>query len=413
MASQSHQKLVHAKQEQAILYNIQGAVAKIKVEEHRWKPLQKLAHNADLEQRLKSYAAAIPHLDNWPATDQEIMDSKNYFLGAIRNKFRGNKHKLRQIKEFMEYSVRARQEFDENFTAVFQVLQGLPFRELESREKVNAGFNSFVQEYQKLHRGAIKTKNAPGRQEMLKALEESLSQCPADLRSILEETLYLSHYAYENAVDSFFGLKKERAKQLLGISQILGMAYLSYDFITMRMIELFPNYPRPVGALEFSHQESLQYFRRDTEVYREIIDSLRPEQKCSPEPRDELAVRIIIDPAEIADIPPTKQYLRTKLLTALMLPSDERFSDDNKARIQYFIEDVLGNGYEPTKTEELAARLEEFNLKRRLRRVEDRLSDVCMRNFFDDIMLKYIHQNAVPTDLELERLYNSNAPKVK
>lgn len=79
------------------------------------------------------------------------------------------------------------------------------------------------------------------------------------------------------------------------------------------------------------------------------------------------------------------------------------FSEDSLKRIEYFVEDMEKFGFDTEKRNLLAQEFKNFKLFKRVH--SENPSDLQVRNFFDDVTLKYVSHGLVPSSDALETLY--------
>ena len=90
---------------------------------------------------------------------------------------------------------------------------------------------------------------------------------------------------------------------------------------------------------------------------------------------------------------------------SLKINGKNGYSEDTLTRIRYFAEDAEAYGFDDKQMEKMAESIKGVNLHKRLRNRESRPSDTQLRNFFDDITLKYVMHGNVPDAKDLKKVY--------
>ncbi len=240
-----------------------------------------------------------------------------------------------------------------------------------------------------------------------KTLRKAVSSHDDKTEDIARKWLFFAANYTGALFDQFLQTKIKRAKELAEIDKEIAISYsifnpLAYSKLAEREVDGFA---KTVSVIDNSVM--IDFVKRDTQLYKSILSNLRIREEDKKPVADQKPELIALQVEKQQEPKPRIPTPSSLLRDSILHNHKEALDDDANARLDYFIEDVLQRGYD-ARLEQLCDSFSHFNLGKRMRRREDRPSDMQLRNFFDDVQLKYVRRGEVPSAQDLEHLYEED-----
>lgn len=201
-------------------------------------------------------------------------------------------------------------------------------------------------------------------------------------------------FDFECASLTWLGRKFDRLEALAEIGRVPAVIYAM----------VHPNFALP-NPRYLREDGVVAYTNTSNEVYRALVGTAFVEEGTRTEPPSRTVVKMTEKTAPLDSR--NSNQLKTDLENSIFGRNTIPYSLDTRARVHFFAEDVVGRyNLSRDDVKSLASAFSIFNLHRRVTHDKKRPeSDLHLRNFFDDITLRYHRGEGSPSPRELEEMY--------
>ncbi len=218
---------------------------------------------------------------------------------------------------------------------------------------------------------------------------------------------------YSDLMAELLMAKSSRAKALAGIDRELATAYMKFDYdIYMLSRNLKEGDSVPIAEVAYRlgcHGSVHAFINKDNELYAQIVRRFAVEQVKEGTAEHAAPVQAEIAPPAAASVQAgtsagTTQTLQKALENAITHKINGNTTEDSLLRIRYFVQDAA-EALSPEQMLGYGEAFGRFHLAGKFRNRDTRPSDIKIRNFFDDVTMRYLRHKRVPEASDLEALY--------
>jgi len=332
------------------------------------------------------------------------------------------KNGLNSFKKFFNYSNRQDQALVDSRKTLSELLNGEKTLSLEEVERTKRQFNEWISLPKTGDRIRRKAK------QMLKTIEATEAASPLkrhirenkDLEMILKSFLWTISSDRMSGLYSLYDTKVERGKRLMEVDDRLALTYLGFTPLSIGAIGSLTEKDRiQLSEFDISEWKSSKtaftgFWKVDLALYESMVDNF---QVVGEDRRKPIEVSLKRDPYS--------QLARTMI----DVEETKYFSKDMQARIDYFVKDMKELKVPQDQVDLLCENFKQFELsdkakklslklRRECKKAEylgdkksiekyKRMRDIKIRNFIDDITLKYLRKGEVPGLSDIEGLYQN------
>ncbi len=215
----------------------------------------------------------------------------------------------------------------------------------------------------------------------------------------LYETFLFDHERSAKLIE----LKMKRFEELLKVDKNIALMFIKFNpsqFIALENLTSEEPESNPSEVmnklLKSEHRE--KYWQEDNKLYQSILDLFETEENLNI---------IQFKPRYSTELNGPNielKHVKERLTRSIIHNHPKYFSEDNLVRIDYFVDDI-SDKIPLSKLKDLSRSFNEFDLTNRIKDINVNKNELRFRNFFDDIMIKYVIKQQTLRGNDLEHLW--------